>query len=123
MASEQRLPFRVLDSALGRMKTALDAGTDVARTALGRTTGSVSDETADQAHAFVPDGPAPSATATASAALATALNERASAALAAQSGDQPGEAASSITDGLAIDSDDGRVAPEAELGPKPQVGH
>ena len=135
----QGLPFRLFDSVLGRMKKLVDTTSDVARDSVGRGGGALraraaegdgedarsetaSSEARDGApdEPAVPGTPAPSETATASAALATALDEEAKAAIAKHAG-QDGE----VTDGLAIKDQSGRVPPDEELGPEPftpQVG-
>ena len=140
---KQGLPFRLFDSVLGRMKKLVDTGSEVARANITRSAatapqsddGAASAREADEPKAAdvserastgaadgtdVLDAPAPSETATASAALATALDEEAKAAIAKHAGED-GE----VTDGLAIKDRSGRVPPDEELGPEPftpQVG-
>ena len=122
MSDEQRLPFKLFDGALDRMKSMVHAGTDMARSGLsGRhETVTATDGEAESVSSFTPEGLDPAATATAAPALATALNAQASEAIAAHVGEK-----ADVTDGLALKDQSGRVAPDEELGPEPftpQVG-
>ena len=147
MTDEPKLPFRVLDGALTRMKRAVNAGTDVARSALGRERAegearqerdepaapdpSPQAKTSDAASAgpsasadadarepaCVPDGPAPDETATAAPALATALDEEARAALAKHAGGAEGTDPERIVGDLAV-----KPAKAGQPAPEEELG-
>ena len=130
------LPFRLLDSGLGRLSKLVHASTDVLRSMIGREAASeavppAATEAAD-ASEQPGDALAPTAslgeTAASSAALASALDRQGTADLAehAASGAAKSAPTDVIPDAMIVTGDDQDApAPDEELGPEPftpQVG-
>lgn len=131
--SETRLPFRLFESGIERLRALIHAGTDTVRdvmTASPSLSGDASPESregdagadaaATETDAASDLAPGPGATATAAAALATAIDAQGSADIADHS-----KASSVVPDGMIVDDASEPVAPDEELGPEPfapQVG-
>ena len=132
--SDKRLPFILFEGALDRVSSAVKGGTSLARSMMGRDDDPrPSDETAAQAPSSEQspaEAAAPSSPdlpqepvldgAASAAALATALDDQARAALARHAPDT--DDALAVTEGLQVDHDDSQPAPAREgdrMNPRP----